>query len=720
MSDQSIDVAIARIKEQVSQQSWEVAERLCRDVLSAAPENWEAWFLLAIARIQQQDRHNAEAAFVRATELNPHKAAVWNNLSLVVADQGRSVEAERYARQAVALDPTGVDYWNNLGNALFRQNRWAEAIQAYRQCLHHNDQYALAWNNLAAAEQKLGNLGAAQAAYERSLALNPDDLGILTNFADLIRRRGQLQRSLELLSHVLLRDPRTAPAWIAQGHIFLSLNDHAAAEAAFRSAAALAPHDYEARFNLAVALKFQWLLSEAESLVRQLLLEDPQEAAAHTLLGEILEARGQTAEALVELRRSIDIAPFHGHHGKLLCCEQYAGGVTAQRLYNLHREWNDRYAAPLAPLPPPIVPPRLTQRILRLGVVSKNFGQHPIGFCVLPAIESLDRQRCEVVCYSDQVTSDPATAHFRSTVARWHDVKGLTDDELANRIQEDDIDILFDLEGHNSRRMLVFARRPAPCQVSWFGYVGTTGLAAMDYILADRFHIPLGEEQWYTERVLRLPDDYVCYRPSQEAPAVSALPGLKGGSVTFGCFSKPAKYSPQILDAWAEILLRVPRSRLLLKFAALDQPEIIEWIHGRFSRRGVSPGRILLEGWSPRSELLAAYNRVDIALDTQPYSGGLTTCESLWMGVPVITCPGKSFAGRHSASHLTNAGYDRFIAPDLEGYIELAVSWAHRLDELAALREQMRQRVRQSPLCDVPRFAHNLLHLLEEVGKTHR
>jgi len=240
----------------------------------------------------------------------------------------------------------------------------------------------------------------------------------------------------------------------------------------------------------------------------------------------------------------------------------------------------------------------------------------------------------------------------------------------------------------------------------------------MDYLLADRFHVKEGDEQFYTEKILRMPNGYACYGPPEDSPEVGPLPaGRESGDgsrklVTFGCFNNPAKFSPSILNAWAEILRRVPCSRLLLKYGGLDDAQVQERLRGEFAKRGIEPEQILLEGWSPHQELFKAYNRVDLALDTQPYSGGLTTCEALWMGVPVITFPGQTFAGRHSVSHLTNAGYEQFIAADAAGYVDLAVQWASRLDELATIRSQMRERVRHSPLCDAPRFAGDFLAIL--------
>ena len=203
----------------------------------------------------------------------------------------------------------------------------------------------------------------------------------------------------------------------------------------------------------------------------------------------------------------------------------------------------------------------------------------------------------------------------------------------------------------------------------------------MDFLLADRHHVRPGEESWYSETPLRLPNSYACYRPPSYMPDVGLLPAASAGCVTFGSFNNPAKFAPRLLDAWAEILERVPSSQLLLKFGGLDEPQIHSAIRERLARHGIKPERVAFEGSVPHPDLLAAYHGIDLALDTQPYSGGVTTCEALWMGVPVITWPGRTFAGRHSTSYLSTAGLPEFIATDVAGYVELAVQWAGRLDE---------------------------------------
>jgi predicted O-linked N-acetylglucosamine transferase (SPINDLY family) len=302
--------------------------------------------------------------------------------------------------------------------------------------------------------------------------------------------------------------------------------------------------------------------------------------------------------------------------------------------------------------------------------------------------------------------------------AVWHDTERLPDAALAELIRADHIDVLFDLTGHTCHnRLLVFARKPAPLQITWIGYVGTTGLAAMDYLLADRHHVPAEAERHYCEQVLRMPDGYVCFAPPSEAPPVSPLPALASGQITFGSFNQPAKFSATLIATWSALLRALPDARLMLRYRGLGSPLAAERIHRLFATQGIDARRVLLAGGSSRADLLAAYSQIDVALDTFPYSGGLTTCEALWMGVPVVTCPGATFAGRHALSHLSTVGLTETIAGDGQEYVALAVALARDLQRLAALRSTLRARMAASPLCDGPRFARNLMTVLRDAWR---
>jgi len=384
----------------------------------------------------------------------------------------------------------------------------------------------------------------------------------------------------------------------------------------------------------------------------------------------------------------------------------------------VHAEYDRLHAAPLRTARPLHENDRDPHRRLRVGFVSPDFGQHPVGFFLIRALENLDRGQCETVCYCDRIIKDDLTLRFQAAATIWRDVSGLSDKGLTEAILTDRIDILFDLAGHTARnRLLVFARKPAPIQITWIGYEGTTGLEAIDYILADGYTIPAGQEVWYREQVLRMPHGYVCYDPPRTSSEAGPLPAAKNGYIRFSSFNNLAKITPHVVEVWAKVLDRVPDSRLVLKYRGLGDESVCRRYLGLFTAFGVDPSRVELTPPSDYAEYLSAYGEVDIALDPFPFGGGITTCDALWMGVPVITCPGETFASHHSLSHLSSVGLTETIASTLEQYVELAVSLAGDLPRLASLRAGLRERMAVSPLCDGKRFAANLMHVVREAWR---
>jgi protein O-GlcNAc transferase len=704
---------IDRIQALANQGQFEAALPLCEQLTQLEPQNDRAWFWLGQVQLLRGNPAAAQAALQQAIALAPYDALHWTNLSVVAVSLGQPDEAESHARRAVALDASSTAVWVNLGTALYHQRRWSEAADAYRQATTIEPGSVAAWSNLASAELRGDRLDEAQFALERALAIAPAPEPAVM-YGSLLLRRGQPRQAIHILRQVVAQVPDMAEAWLNLGDALGLDGNPPEAEAACRRALALNPHSRQARQSLALHILAQFRLSEAESLMRELVESDPNDAESWAFLASIEQAQAKITAALNSSRRALAIDPDPTRHSRMLTVLQYLDDIQAPALLAEHLAWNDAYARQLAPQSPVVYRQRAAGEPLRVGLVSANFGRHPIAFLALSALESLDKNRCSLVCYSDRCDADDFTDRFRAASEVWRETAGLSDEQLAHQIRQDEIDVLIDLMGHTGRRLIVFARKPAPVQVAWLGYVGTTGLEAMDFLLADRHHVRPGEEAWYSEAVLRLPNSYACYSPPHYMPEVNPLPAATVGKFTFGVLSNPAKFSPRMIAAWADILGRVPTAQLLLKFAALDEPHVQAPIRAEFEKRDIAPSRVIIEGNAPHHEFLAAYSRVDLALDTQPYSGGVTTCEALWMGVPVITFPGRTFAGRHATSYVTTAGLAQFVAKDLPGYIDCAVRWANRLDELATLRATLRDRLRNSPLADAPRFANDFLRELAQ------
>jgi predicted O-linked N-acetylglucosamine transferase (SPINDLY family) len=486
------------------------------------------------------------------------------------------------------------------------------------------------------------------------------------------------------------------------------------AAACCRRALELNPNLADAHMNLAIIAEAHGDADQAIACYRRAIDAWPDFVEAHHNLGGALAKQGRHEEALLHFCRALEKRPdFATTRSNALLALQYQDGVTLSQLGEAHRQYELRHAAPFRTAWRPHENSRSPERKLRLGFVSADLCFHPVGVFLVRALENLDPIQAETICYSDGDREDAMTNRLRAAANGWRDVRALSDDQLTEQLRADEIDVAFDLAGHSGRnRLLMFARRPAPVQVTWIGYVGTTGLRSIDYLMADRFEVPEWAEPYLTERVLRLPDDYICYDAPPDAPPCNSLPARERGYVTFGSLNNFSKITPAVVALWSDILRRVIGSRLLLKYSGLDAPSVARRVLDQFTAHGIDSSRIDLRGGGNHEEFLRGYHDIDIALDPFPYSGGLTTCEALWMGVPVVTHPGETFAGRHALTHLSNAGLTETIADSFERYVEIAVALANDLPRLASLRSTLREQVTASPLCDGQRFAVNLLRVL--------
>lgn len=623
---------------------------------------------------------DAAAAHRQAVTLDPNYAEGHNNLGIVLHENKQLEEAEAAFRRSLALRPDNAVVWSNLGTLLFDRRRFEEAVNAHQRAVALNPGHAEARNNLGLALQALGDLAGAAASYREAIALNPQLAGAHLNLGIVLNECGETDSAIQAMEQAFLVDPTQAGPLA----------------------------------NLGATLLQQGRLTEAIARLRRAVAVDPSYADAWSNLGNALLPAGEFDESLAHHQRAIELAPESPSKlSNWLLAQQYRPGVTAETLAGAHRTWEERLGIREIPHHANLRDPAKT---LRVGFVSADFGRHPVGFFTLKLLENHDPRVFTAVCYFCGRRPDATTERIKAAADEWHAIRNTTHAELAERIRSDGIDILFDMAGHTAHnRLRSFGYKPAPLQVTWAGYVGATGLATMDYLLADRYQVPAGEEAYYCERVLRMPNDYICYTPPEGAPDVAPLPAKSSGFITFGCFNNPAKINDPLLDAWAGILGGLPESRLFLKYSHMDDPIVRQRVAGRLDQYGIDPSRLICEGRSPHRELLAAYGRVDIALDTFPYSGGLTTCEALWMGVPVVTFPGATFAGRHSTSHLSNIGLTETIATDLPGYVATAVALAKNPDRLAELRATLRQQMAASPLCDGPRFARDFEMMLRGI-----
>lgn len=695
------------------------ARTLWQRVLAHEPHHAEALHQLALLARDNGDTRGAEELFRRALAAQPHAAAYHNNLGNLLLDEARFEEAVAAFARAIELQPDIAIIHNNRGNALRQRGETDEAVAAYRRALALDPNLAQAWSNLGSALLERGELAEALAAFDRAIALAPGWAELHSNRGNAFDTLGRHDDAIAAYRHATELAPHFATAHNNLGSALLKRGHHDEAAAACRRAIELAPGFALAHVNLGNVFEAQGALDEAIACFRRAIELQPALAMAHNNLGNALRERGRIEEAIAAHRRAVECDPAAASiHSNLLAALDYSPGATPASLLAEHDEFDARHCAPLRAHWQPHENPRDTERPLRVGFVSAHFASHPVGRFSIRLLENLDRAAFHVTCFADMRTGDAMTARIRSAVSAWRETAGLSDAALAQLVRDERIDILFDLAGHTvGNRLLAFARKPAPIQVSWLDYAGTTGVRAIDFLLADAREIPPGAESGYREQVLRMPDGYICYDPPADAPPVAPLPALVRGSVTFGSFGAPPKITPALVADWARILARVPGSRLLLKNRGLDAAGARARFRELFAAHDIDPTRVELLGWSPSREVLALYGEVDLALDTFPYNGGLTTCEALWMGVPVVTHCGETFASRHSLAHLTAAGFTDTIARDADEYVELAVTLAIDLPQLAELRAGLRERLAASPLCDGSRFAAHFSELMRDAWR---
>ncbi len=548
-------------------------------------------------------------------------------------------------------------------------------------------------------------------------AFYPADVAGTATFDEASRRavdcqqRGELREAVAWYRRAQTCRPGRADLHNNLGYAFSSLNRTEDATAHFETALSLRPGYPLALAGLGALHYGQGNYVEAAQCCRDALAGNPTLSAARFTLGVSLQLAGepQAAREHLEAVLADGTVPLSAWSQHLLCLN-YLSSVSPEELTEAHRRYGARLPCPAAPVHANVPDP---DRRLRIGYLTVEFREHLGGYFLMPLFEHADRERFEIVGYSGlpPAAYDSRTIWFRERCDLWRPIEGLGDEALAEHIRADGIDILVDLAGHSGlNRLPALAGHPAPVQITWLGYPNTTGLPAMDYRLVDAVSDPEGvADAQATESLVRLPGCFLGLRPPDQAPDVTPLPSLGGGTFTFGSFNAPAKTTPEVLRLWARILAAAPDSRLLLKDRAFDRPAAAAAMRQRCADAGIASERVGLIGWTAtRDAHLAAYGQVDLALDPFPYNGTITTCDALWMGVPVLTMPGDRHAARVGASLLRAAGLTPFIADGPDDYVARAVAIAGDRTRLALVRSSMRERLKGSILCDGRRFVADL------------
>jgi predicted O-linked N-acetylglucosamine transferase (SPINDLY family) len=626
---------------------------------------------IAIGHHQAGRLDEAVRLYRQVLTQHPDHAGALHLLGVLACQAGRLDASIDLIGRAIAVDPSVAEYHSDRGESYRRSGRPDEAIAGYQRAIELKPGLALAHSNLANALWGLGRLDEACIAGRRAIDLEPGFAEAYNNLGNVLKDLGRFDEAI----------------------------------AAFGRAIQLTPGFAEAHNNLGCTLSEQGNPEAAIAAVGRGIELKPDLAEAYNNLGNALRETGRIDEALDAFRKALALRPDLATAASgLVYALHFHPDFDAQAIVAEHRAWARAHAEPLAAEIRPHENDRAPKRRLRVAFLSPDFRDHAVGRALLPLFAHHDRRQTEFVAYSDVRAADRITANLKALADRWLDVADLSDRRLADRIREDGCDLLVDLALHTAgNRLPVFARKPAPVQVTMLGLPATTGLETIDVRLTDPYLDPPGMTDGdYTERSLRLPRCFWCYQPAEDAPTVGALPAEKNAFVTFGCLNQFAKVSRPALELWVKILQSLAGSRLVIHAPPGAHRLAVQRL---FQEAGIAPERIAFVARVPRRSYLGRYHDLDLCLDPFPYNGGITTMDSLWMGVPVITLAGRTAVGRAGVSILANVGLPELIARTPEQYVRIAIDWAGDLARLRRLRSGLRQRMQASPLMDGAHYA---------------
>lgn len=655
------------------QEKWGAALPALVKAAELLPTDAESHFNLGLAYQQNSDFINAESSYFRALTIKTHYPEVYNNLGLLYERSGKRAKAIALFNRAISIKPDYVQAHNNLALSLHHAGQFSEAINHFNQAIQTQPHYAEAYNNLGASLQSIGALSEAEATVRKSIAISPGCASAYNNLGNILQEAGNLDEAEKMLRKALEINPELPDAFNNLGNLYQGRKKYKEAYHYYHRAAEINARDPLTLNNLGTAAQSLGEFHEAILCYKQALEVDPSYHNAHS---NLLFALNYLSERKPEEDLALAV--------------QYGKSVaTTATQYN---HWNccsnpDR---------------------LRVGIVSGDMLSHPVGYFLENVINEIASDRVELFAYSSHYQKDGLTDRIQPRFSVWRSIYGLTDSAAASLIHDDAINILIDASGHTAfNRLAMFAYKPAPVQVTWLGYFATTGVQEIDYLIADPWTLPVTEDSHFTETIWRLPETRLCFTPPETHIETSPLPAISNGHITFGCFNNLAKMSDAVVQTWAEILHAVPTSRLMLKAPQLLEVSVQEITKSRYSKFGINPERLILEGPSSREEYLTKYHNIDIALDPFPFTGGTTSAEALWMGVPVITLAGNRFISRQGLGILKNAGLDGWIAETIGDYKNLAIQRSNEIDKLDSLRSELRARILKSPLFDAKRFARH-------------
>jgi protein O-GlcNAc transferase len=708
MNRSDIPATLAAAVRQHQSGGLDVAAAMYRQILAIDPGQADALHLLGVLTGQRGAHAEGIDLIRQAIAIFPQAAAYHNNLGNVLKDAGRLEDAAAAYRRSTEVQPDYTGAHANLGAALAALGQLDDAAASFRAALAPSAQrhpQSVRWrNDMAVVLARMNRLPEAADELRVALRERPDYADAHNNLGLVLMQSGQLTEGIAACRRAVELNPRFAAAWSNLGIALVKQGHNDEAIAAYRRSIELSPDNVKTLLNLAQTLAGAGEMDDALAAAEGARQRAPRDAGPHLVLGSLLRDSARLDESLAAFDRAIELEPHNAaaHSGRIFTRHFHAGSDAAA-LREDQRLWDQRHALPLRAQIRPHDNDRAPDRPLRVGYVSPDFTNHVLALLMYPLLSCHDRQQYEAYLYSDVLNPTPVTERFKSCAKSWRSIVGLSDERVAELVRQDGIDILVDLTMHmENNRLLMFARKPAPVQVTWC-YPGSTGVTTIDYRITDPTLDPPGLlEGDYSERSVPLPDTFFCIDPMTDQPPVNEPPVLESGRITFGCLNNFCKVNAAVVDLWSRVMRTVPDSRMLI---LSPRGRHRQWLEQQFATRGVDADRIEHVDRRPRPQYLELYHRIDVCLDTFPYNGHTTSLDALWMGVPVVTLVGQTVVGRAGLSELVNLGLEDLTAHDADGFVGIATALCADRPRLASLRAELRGRMQRSPLMDGPRFA---------------
>ena len=730
------------------------AEKICQSIIKKDNKQIDAWHMLGIIAIKTGNKDSIKY-LKRACNLNKEEPVFHYNLAIAYEKNGLISESEQSYENAIKIKPDYIDAYNNLGLLLKNNNRLYDAIQIFQKAINIKPDFFPAYTNIGTILRQLGKFDQALKYFNKAIELNPLEADAYNNMGNLFQDRGDMLSAIDSYEKALKINTNYVEAYSNLGNALRVCGNIKRAESILLKALELYPDYAYAHNNLALvytdmnkydkamksfkcAIKIDPMLITTYLNIAGLCIKngdlynaiyyskraismDNNYAEAYSNLGIAFSRQGNIEESITNLKKAIKIKPdYFNAYSNYLFTLNYDHRLTSEQIYNEHKNYgnllinlqsNNNF-----------LNSKNYDRPLNIGYISPDFYQHSVAFFVEAILKNHNKNQFKTFCYADNLNIDSFSEKLKKLPYKWIKTCGFSDEQLYNKIRSDKIDILVDLTGHTANnRLLVFARKAAPIQITYLGYPNTTGLKAMQYRITDEYADKPGyKDNEYSEKLIRIPKTFLCYSPPDDDHETVFPPVIKKKYITFGSFNIPSKINTNVISLWSIILKKVPDSKIMLKSKYFGCQITKDLFINRFKKKGIKKNRIIIMGYLPSfNDHRKMYDNVDISLDTFPYNGTTTTCEALWMGVPVITLNGDRHASRVGVSILNSIGLIDFIADNEDDYINKAIYLANDIELLSNIRKNLRKLMKKSPLTDGIVFTKKLESLYRNLWKNH-